>query len=111
MSINPCLIRKKTCVLRNNAGIMFCPYQLSQDGIEMQLSTNHLGHFFLTKLLLDKMKSTTLATGIEGRIVNLSSVVHLRTYKEGIKFDTLNDKNRQHFKICSLPSLDILTSF
>ncbi|KAF5796470.1 putative very-long-chain 3-oxoacyl-CoA reductase [Helianthus annuus] len=90
---------------------MFYPYQLSQDGIEMQLSTNHLGHFFLTKLLLDKMKSTTLATGIEGRIVNLSSVVHLRIYKEGIKFDTLNDKNRQHFKICSLPSLDILTSF
>lgn len=28
---------------RNNAGIMFCPYQLSEDGIEMQFATNHLG--------------------------------------------------------------------
>lgn len=27
----------------NNAGVMFCPYQLSEDGIEMQFATNHLG--------------------------------------------------------------------
>ncbi|KAJ0476528.1 putative very-long-chain 3-oxoacyl-CoA reductase [Helianthus annuus] len=86
-------------ILINNAGIMFCPYQLSQDGIEMQFATNHLGHFYLTNLLLDKMKSTALATGIEGRIVNLSSVAHLRTYKEGIKFDTLNDKNSYSDKL------------
>ncbi|KAJ9554905.1 hypothetical protein OSB04_009519 [Centaurea solstitialis] len=80
-------------VLINNAGIMFCPYQLSQDGIEMQFATNHLGHFYLTNLLLDKMKNTASATGIEGRIVNVSSVAHLHTYEEGIKFDAINDKN------------------
>lgn len=79
-------------ILINNAGIMFCPYQLSQDGIEMQFATNHLGHFYLTNLLLDKMKSTASATGIEGRIINLSSIAHLRTYEEGIKFDAINDK-------------------
>ena len=28
---------------RNNAGVMFCPYQLSEDGIEMQFATNYLG--------------------------------------------------------------------
>lgn len=31
------------CENRNNAGIMFCPFQLSEDGIEMQFATNHLG--------------------------------------------------------------------
>ncbi|XP_023739406.1 short-chain dehydrogenase TIC 32 B, chloroplastic isoform X1 [Lactuca sativa] len=79
-------------ILINNAGIMFCPYQLSQDEIEMQFATNHLGHFYLTNLLLDKMKNTASSTGIEGRIVNLSSVAHLHTYEEGIRFDSINDK-------------------
>ncbi|KAI4331716.1 hypothetical protein MLD38_029872 [Melastoma candidum] len=79
-------------LLINNAGIMFCPYQLSEDGIEVQFATNHIGHFLLTNLLLDKMKSTAKDTGIEGRIVNLSSVAHLHTYKEGIRFDMINDQ-------------------
>ncbi|KAL0338335.1 UNVERIFIED_CONTAM: Short-chain dehydrogenase B, chloroplastic [Sesamum angustifolium] len=55
---------------------MFCPYQLSEDGIEIQFATNHLGHFYLTNLLLDKMKETANSTGMEGRIVNLSSIAH-----------------------------------
>lgn len=80
-------------MLINNAGVMFCPYQLSEDGIEMQFATNHLGHFLLTNLLLDKMKDTARATGIEGRIVNLSSVAHLYTYGEGIQFDKINDQD------------------
>ncbi|XP_068634775.1 short-chain dehydrogenase TIC 32 B, chloroplastic-like [Aristolochia californica] len=79
-------------ILINNAGIMFCPYSLSEDGIETQFATNHLGHFLLTNLLLDKMKSTARATGIEGRIVNLSSIAHVHTYEEGIRFDRLNDQ-------------------
>ena len=52
------------------------------------------GHFLLTNLLLDKMKHTARNTGIEGRIVNLSSVAHSYTYKDGIQFDNLNDKMR-----------------
>ncbi|CDP06637.1 unnamed protein product [Coffea canephora] len=80
-------------ILINNAGVMFCPYQLSQDGIEMQFATNHLGHFYLTNLLLDKMKHTANSTGIEGRIVNLSSVAHVHTYGGGIRFDRINDKD------------------
>ncbi|KAL8228616.1 hypothetical protein R6Q59_001411 [Mikania micrantha] len=80
-------------ILINNAGVMFCPYQLSQDGIEMQFATNHLGHFYLTNLLLDKMKETAATTGIQGRIVNLSSVAHLYTYEQGIRFDKINDKD------------------
>ncbi|KAI5682302.1 hypothetical protein M9H77_03530 [Catharanthus roseus] len=80
-------------ILINNAGVMFCPYQLSKDGIEMQFATNHLGHFYLTSLLLDKMKETAKSTGIEGRIVNLSSVAHLHTYNGGIQFEKINDEN------------------
>ncbi|KAL3825987.1 hypothetical protein ACJIZ3_022016 [Penstemon smallii] len=79
-------------ILINNAGIMFCPYQLSEDGIEMQFATNHLGHFYLTNLLLDKMKETAKSTGIEGRIVNLSSIAHIHTYEKGIAFDKINEK-------------------
>ncbi|OAY43552.1 short-chain dehydrogenase TIC 32 B, chloroplastic [Manihot esculenta] len=78
-------------ILINNAGIMFCPYQLSEDGIEMQFATNHIGHFLLTNLLLDKMKETAKTTGVEGRIVNLSSIAHIHTYEDGIQFDDINN--------------------
>ncbi|KAK4833459.1 hypothetical protein QYF36_005453 [Acer negundo] len=80
-------------ILINNAGIMFCPYQLSDDGIEIQFATNHLGHFLLTNLLLEKMKKTAKDTGIEGRIVNLSSIAHQYTYKGGIRFDKINKQS------------------
>ncbi|KAH9606427.1 hypothetical protein KSS87_015070 [Heliosperma pusillum] len=79
-------------ILINNAGVMFCPFQLSEDGIEVQFATNHLGHFLLTNLLLNKMKQTAKETGIEGRIVNLSSIAQVHTYKEGIRFDKINDE-------------------
>lgn len=80
-------------ILINNAGVMFCPFKLSEDGIEMQFATNHLGHFLLTNLLLDKMKETVKSSAVEGRIVNLSSIAHLHTYEEGITFDKINDPN------------------
>ncbi|KAM3287838.1 short-chain dehydrogenase TIC 32 B, chloroplastic [Capsicum chacoense] len=86
-------------ILINNAGIMFCPFQLSEDGIEMQFATNHLGHFYLTSLFLDKMKETAKATGIEGRIVNLSSVAHLVCPRKGIEFHNINDKNSYQDKV------------
>ncbi|KAG6514740.1 short-chain dehydrogenase TIC 32 B, chloroplastic-like isoform X1 [Zingiber officinale] len=79
-------------ILINNAGVMYCPFKLSKDGVEMQFAMNHLGHFLLTNLLLEKLKTTAEKTGIESRIVNLSSVAHVGPYSEGIKFDKLNDK-------------------
>ncbi|PPR83003.1 hypothetical protein GOBAR_AA37714 [Gossypium barbadense] len=78
-------------ILINNAGIMFCPFQLSQDGLEVQFATNHI-HFLLTNLLLDTMKNTVKATGIQGRVVNLSSIAHHYCYKKGIRFHKINDK-------------------
>ncbi|KAL0309831.1 UNVERIFIED_CONTAM: Short-chain dehydrogenase B, chloroplastic [Sesamum radiatum] len=85
-------------ILINNAGIMFCPYQLSEDGIEIQFATNHLGHFYLTNLLLVKMKETANSTGMEGRIVNLSSIAHVHTYKGGIRLANISDKSRYNKK-------------
>ncbi|KAI0528559.1 hypothetical protein KFK09_001101 [Dendrobium nobile] len=84
---------KRLNILINNAGIMACPFQLSRDGIEMQFATNHLGHFLLTKLLLEKMKSTAKETGVKGRIINVSSSAHRRGYELPFSLDKLNDKS------------------
>ncbi|XP_031476657.1 short-chain dehydrogenase TIC 32 B, chloroplastic-like isoform X2 [Nymphaea colorata] len=63
-------------ILINNAG-KFCHRRaVSEDGIEMTFATNHLGHFLLTKLLLKKMIQTAEVSGVEGRIVNVSSSIH-----------------------------------
>uniref|UniRef100_A0ACD5TY71 Uncharacterized protein n=1 Tax=Avena sativa TaxID=4498 RepID=A0ACD5TY71_AVESA len=86
-------------ILINNAGVMLCPFQLSEDRVEMHFATNHLGHFLLTNLLLDNMRATTKSTGIEGRIVNLSSVAHLHTHSKGIRFDELNDEKKYNDKM------------
>ncbi|KAI3944763.1 hypothetical protein MKW92_033831 [Papaver armeniacum] len=80
-------------LLINNAGVMACPFMLSHDNIEMQFATNHLGHFLLTELLLDTMKNTAQKSSIEGRIVNVSSEGHRFAYKEGIRFDKINDQS------------------
>ncbi|XWS33050.1 hypothetical protein CRYUN_Cryun22dG0044700 [Craigia yunnanensis] len=45
-------------LLINNAGVMATPFMLSHDNIELQLATNHLGHFLLTKHLLETIKTT-----------------------------------------------------
>ncbi|KAL3524295.1 hypothetical protein ACH5RR_017129 [Cinchona calisaya] len=79
-------------ILINNAGIMAAPFKLSKDNIELQFATNHLGHFLLTSLLLDTMKKTYHQTKKEGRIVNVSSQAHQVTYREGVRFDRINDQ-------------------
>lgn len=80
-------------ILINNAGVMACPYELSTDGIELQFATNHIGHFLLTNLLLDNMKQTAQTSGVEGKIVVVSSGAHTLTYRGGIRFDKLNEKS------------------
>ncbi|KAK9265369.1 hypothetical protein L1049_003519 [Liquidambar formosana] len=80
-------------LLINNAGVMATPFMLSQDNIELQFATNHLGHFLLTNLLLETMKNTVRESKIEGRIVNLSSEGHRFAYREGIRFDKINDES------------------
>ncbi|XP_075102246.1 short-chain dehydrogenase TIC 32, chloroplastic [Nicotiana tabacum] len=79
-------------LLINNAGIMATPFTLSKDKIELQFSTNHVGHFLLTNLLLETMKRTATHSRKEGRIVNVSSRRHKFSYHEGIRFDKINDQ-------------------
>ena len=61
---------KKIDGLINNAGIMHTPELQTQDGFELQIGTNHLGHFLWTGLLFD------LIHAAKGRIVILSSALH-----------------------------------
>jgi NAD(P)-dependent dehydrogenase (short-subunit alcohol dehydrogenase family) len=56
-------------ILINNAGVMCCPHGVTEDGFEMQLGTNHLGHFLLTGRLAP-------AFGEGTRVVELSSGAH-----------------------------------
>ncbi|GAB2209378.1 hypothetical protein Droror1_Dr00026590 [Drosera rotundifolia] len=72
---------------------MTIPYKLSKDGVELQFVTNLTGHFLLTNLLLDVMKKTGKESNREGRIVILSSEAHRYAYKEGIRFDKINDES------------------
>lgn len=70
-------------ILCNNAGVMMPPSrEETADGFELQFGTNHLGHFALTGLLLDKLMNTE-----NSRIVSMSSFGHTRGYMD---FDDLN---------------------
>ncbi len=76
-------------LLINNAGVMAPPRRRTADGFELQLGTNHLGHFLLTTQLLDAMEGRE-----DARVVTLSSTAH----KIGrISFDNLNG-DRHYFR-------------
>ncbi|KAM3077496.1 hypothetical protein ACMFMG_006835 [Clarireedia jacksonii] len=78
---------QKIDFLINNAGIMALQeFSTTPDGIEMQFGVNHIGHFLLTNLLMDKI----LVSGKGGRIVNVSSLGHIMS---GVRFDDWNFKN------------------
>ncbi|MCB0864986.1 MAG: SDR family oxidoreductase [Solirubrobacterales bacterium] len=69
-------------LLVNNAGVMAPPRRETADGFELQIGTNHLGHFALTGRLIQKLLASPAA-----RVVNVSSMAH-RVGK--IDFDDLN---------------------
>jgi NAD(P)-dependent dehydrogenase (short-subunit alcohol dehydrogenase family) len=58
-------------LLVNNAGVMATPYRVTEDGFELQMGTNHLGHFALTGLLLPLLREAEAP-----RVVTVSSMAH-----------------------------------
>jgi NAD(P)-dependent dehydrogenase (short-subunit alcohol dehydrogenase family) len=77
-------------ILMNNAGVMFTPFSRTQDGFEIQLGTNHFGHFELTRLLTPQ-----LAAAAGARLVILSSGGHVLG---DIDFDDPNWEHRDYDK-------------
>jgi NAD(P)-dependent dehydrogenase (short-subunit alcohol dehydrogenase family) len=75
-------------VLVNNAGVMMPPRAVTRDGFELQFGTNHLGHFALTGLLLER-----IAQGADPRVVTVTSLEH----RPGrIDFDDLASERDYH---------------
>ena len=75
-------------VLLDNAGVMCCPRGATSDGFEMQLGTNHIGHFLLTGLL-----APALVASAPSRVVVLSSAAHAIA---GIDFDDPMFERREY---------------
>jgi NAD(P)-dependent dehydrogenase (short-subunit alcohol dehydrogenase family) len=76
---------KQVDVLILNAGVMATPFSLTKDGFEMQMGTNHLGHFALAGLLREKVTE---------RIVAVSSQMHRAARVSGITDDELRNRCR-----------------
>jgi NAD(P)-dependent dehydrogenase (short-subunit alcohol dehydrogenase family) len=69
-------------LLINNAGVMYTPKRNTVDGFELQFGTNHLGHFALTGLLLDRILPVP-----GSRVVTISSTGH--RIQASVHFDDL----------------------
>ena len=75
-------------VLVNNAGGTWSYRLLTAQGFEQTFGVNHLGHFYLTNLLLDRLRA-----GAPSRIVSLTSVGH-HAARRGMRFDDLQSERR-----------------
>jgi NAD(P)-dependent dehydrogenase (short-subunit alcohol dehydrogenase family) len=73
-------------LLVNNAGVMAPPRRLTEDGFELQIGTNHLGHFALTGLLLERLQAAPAP-----RVVTVSSGAHRLGW---MRFDDLMRERR-----------------
>jgi NAD(P)-dependent dehydrogenase (short-subunit alcohol dehydrogenase family) len=76
---------KPVDVLVLNAGVMATPFSLTKDGFELQMGTNHLGHFALAGLLRKQ---------VNNRIVAVSSQMHRAARVSGISADDLRNRAR-----------------
>ncbi|HVM09781.1 MAG TPA: SDR family oxidoreductase [Acidimicrobiales bacterium] len=76
-------------VLVNNAGVGGQKGRTAQ-GFEIHFGVNHLGHFLLTNLLLDRLRESARSAGRPSRVVNVSSDAHYQA--GGVPFDDLRSE-------------------
>ncbi len=76
-------------LLCNNASAILVPLQKTREGFEMHIGTNHLGHFALTGLLLERLKASSSA-----RILNTASLAHRLT--PGMDLDDLHFEHKPY---------------
>ena len=81
-------------ILINNAGVMACPLTYTADDLEMQLGTNHFGHFALGVGLARALMNGA-QDGRAARLVSLSSIGHLRS---AMNFEDPNYRHRDYEK-------------
>ncbi|MBX3484155.1 oxidoreductase [Phenylobacterium sp.] len=81
-------------ILVNNAGVMACPLAYTAQDLEMQVGTNHFGHFLLAMLLARGLMNAA-DEGRGSRVVSLSSIGHRRG---GVVFDDIHYRNRPYDK-------------
>jgi NAD(P)-dependent dehydrogenase (short-subunit alcohol dehydrogenase family) len=78
----------RLCVLVNNAGLILRQRTETEEGFEATFGINHLGHFLLTELLLDRLTASAPA-----RVVVVASTAH-KSARRGLDFDDLNAERR-----------------
>src|SRR5919106_203246 len=77
-------------VLINNAGGMWTQRSTTAQGFEQTFGVNHLGHFYLTTLLLDRLQASAPA-----RVINVSSVAHHLPVR-GLRWHDLQTEHRRY---------------
>jgi len=82
-------------ILINNAAVMACPLDYTKDGLEMQIGTNHFGHYLMTVPLAAALEAGAKASGKTSRLVSLSSIGHRRS---GIRWDDPHFRNGPYDK-------------
>lgn len=82
-------------ILINNAAVMACPLDRTKDGFEMQIGTNHFGHFLLGTLLATALEEGANDAARASRLVSLSSIGHRRS---DINWDDPNYLTRPYEK-------------
>lgn len=91
-------------LLFNNAGVMFLPLRRTAEGFEMQMGTNHLGHFALTGLLLE-----SLLAARSPRVVGMTSGFN---QFGRLQLDDLNSRRRydRHRAYCNSKQANLMFS-